>query len=189
MKRFSFTNTRLLTVFGLFFLLVGIVVVLMLFEADNSAAPPVKPPAVVEKAGIPPQAPPPPPAKGNVCSGGILGRRVNFHKAEETGPIFLTEKPKLIKHVPPDYPIIDTKSLIKGRVVLLVTTDIYGRVTKTQVVSGHPLLRKSAVRSVSKCIYEPYILGGEPKSTTFIEYVHIPAKIGTQDPDRETRKI
>lgn len=42
MKRFNLTNTRLLTVFGLFFLLVGIVVVLMLLEADNSAALPVK---------------------------------------------------------------------------------------------------------------------------------------------------
>jgi len=177
MKRFNFTNARLLTVFGLFFLLVGIVVVLMLFETVDSAAPPVKPPEIINKAGIPPQAPPPPPAKGCVDKDGILGHRVNFREAEETGPVFLTETPKLIKHVPPDYPAYDGKSVLKGRVVLLVTTDIYGRVTNAQVVSGHPLLRSTAVKAVLQCVYEPYILGGEPKATIFIEYVHIPAKI------------
>ncbi len=189
MKRFNFTNARLLTVFGLFFLLVGLVVVLMLFEVAESEAPPVKPPGIVEKAKLPPPPPPPPPAKGCDGKGGILGRRVNFQEAEVTGPIFLTEKPKRIKHVPPDYPISDIKPLIKGRVVLLVTTDIYGRVKSAQVVSGHPLLRKSAVKAVLQCVYEPYILGGQPRDTIFIEYVHIPAKIRERDPDNKAKKI
>lgn len=177
MKRFNFANARLLTIFGLFFLLVGIVVLLMLFEVDNSAAPPVTPPEIVNKAGIPPQVPPPPPAKGSVGTGGILGRRVNFQEAEETGPVFLSETPKLIEHVPPDYPAYNGKTMLKGRVVLLVTTDIYGRVTDAQVVSGHPLLRSTAVKAVLQSVYEPYIQGGEPKAAIFIEYVHIPSKI------------
>lgn len=177
MKRFNFTNTRILTVFGLFFLLVGIVVLLMVFEAEDSGAPPVEPPEIVKKAGIPPQVPPPPPAIGDVGKGGILGRRVNFQVAGDSGPVFVSEKPKIIKYVPPDYPIMDVKLRIKGRVVLLVTADIYGRVTNVDVVSGHPMLRKTAVKAVLQCVYEPYILGGEPKSTIFIEYVHVPAKI------------
>ncbi len=68
MKRFLFTNSRILTIFGIFFLVVGLVLVSMFFseepEVEKEGLPPVKVPDIVRRATTPPK-PPLPPAHHN----------------------------------------------------------------------------------------------------------------------------
>lgn len=75
--------------------------------------------------------------------------------------------PKLIKRVAPLYPKTAREAQIQGDVVIEAVTDIYGRVIKTRVTKGNPLLKQAAVDAIRQWIYEPYILNGIPKPVTF----------------------
>lgn len=77
------------------------------------------------------------------------------------------QPPRLIKRVSPNYPTVARKAAIEGVVLIEAVTDIYGRVIKVRVTSGHPLLRGAAVQAVKQWIYEPYILNGIPRPVTF----------------------
>jgi len=80
--------------------------------------------------------------------------------------------PRLIKQVPPQYPIGAVKARIEGVVRIEAVTDIYGRVMKINVIAGHLLLRSAAVQAVKQWVYEPYIINGLPKPVMFIVSVH-----------------
>jgi TonB family protein len=80
-----------------------------------------------------------------------------------TGP----KKPRKIKHIEPVYPQIAKKAHIQGTVVIDVITDIYGRVIRTRIINGPPLLRQAAVRAVKQWIFEPFIMDGVPRSARF----------------------
>jgi TonB family protein len=97
----------------------------------------------------------------------ILGK--DRADAASSEPIRLThvQPPRLIKRVAPIYPIEPIKAHIEGVVSIEAVTDIYGRVVKVRVTSGHPLLRDVAVQAVEQWIYEPYILNGIPRPVTF----------------------
>ena len=77
------------------------------------------------------------------------------------------QKPRLIRKVEPIYPKAALLSHTGGRVIIEAVTDIYGRVIKTTVISGHPLLKPAAVLAVRQWVYEPYIIDGIPKPVIF----------------------
>lgn len=77
------------------------------------------------------------------------------------------QKPRLIRKVEPIYPKAALLSHTEGRVIIEAVTDIYGRVIKTTVISGHPLLKPAAVEAVRQWVYEPYIIDGIPKPVIF----------------------
>jgi len=90
---------------------------------------------------------------------------------EEVNPLAKTmttiRPPRLIKKVNPVYSPIAISANVSGSVVIEAVTDIYGRVRKTRVVSGHALLSASALEAVREWIYEPYLVNGIPKPVSF----------------------
>lgn len=77
------------------------------------------------------------------------------------------EKPKLIRKISPVYPTVALKARTQGTVLVEAVTDIYGRVIKVNVISGHPLLRRAASDAVYKWVYEPYVINGMPRPVVF----------------------
>lgn len=77
------------------------------------------------------------------------------------------QTPRIIKRVNPSYPQIALKAHIQGIVVIDAVTDVYGHVVSVNVVTGHPLLKQSAVDAVKQWVYEPYILNGIPRPVKF----------------------
>jgi TonB family protein len=77
------------------------------------------------------------------------------------------QQPRLIKKVEPIYPKVALMSRTQGRVIIEAVTDIYGRVIKTTMISGHPLLKAAAVEAVRQWVYEPYIIDGIPRPVIF----------------------
>jgi TonB family protein len=70
--------------------------------------------------------------------------------------------PRLIYGPAALYPILASQSHIHGMVVIDAIIDEHGSVVEEKVVSGHPLLIKSALKAVSERRYEPTILDGVP---------------------------
>lgn len=89
--------------------------------------------------------------------------------ASSAGTAQLTQviPPKVIKRVPPIYPVAASRARIDGVVAIEAVTDIYGRVVKVNVVSGHPLLRGAAIQAVKQWIFEPYMFNGIPRPVSF----------------------
>ncbi len=75
--------------------------------------------------------------------------------------------PKLLKKVSPDYPTVAIKAHIQGVVVLEAVTDVFGRVARVRIITGHPLLQSAASYAVKQWIYEPYIINGIAKPVIF----------------------
>lgn len=71
------------------------------------------------------------------------------------------EEGQLIHRVIPDYPEITRIARISGTVELLVLVGRAGLVKSVHVLSGSPLLAKSAVTAVEQWRYRPAILDGE----------------------------
>ena len=69
---------------------------------------------------------------------------------------------KLIKMVEPVYPPLALKNGIQGNVVLDGIIGIDGMIHNINVVSGHILLRQSAIDAIEQWKYEPATLNGEP---------------------------
>ena len=78
------------------------------------------------------------------------------------------KNPKLVKRVDPIYPKELRKQGIQGTVILEVTTDIYGKPDKVEVLkSENSLLNQSAIDAVKQWVYEPYIKAGKPVPVVF----------------------
>ncbi len=82
------------------------------------------------------------------------------------------QQPRLIRKVEPIYPKAALLSHTQGRVIIEAVTDIYGRVIKTTMISGHPLLKQAAVEAVRQWVYEPYIIDGIPRPVIFVVNVN-----------------
>jgi protein TonB len=102
--------------------------------------------------------------------GGVLGgvlRSVPAQPAAE-GPKKPLEvggrvkPPRLIYGPDPEYPVLAKMSRITGIVVVEAIIDEHGKVTGVRAISGHPLLIPAALSAVSKRIYEPTVLDGDP---------------------------
>ncbi len=68
----------------------------------------------------------------------------------------------LIYRVQPQYPALARQARVQGIVVLHATISREGRIENLQVVSGPPLLVKSAIDAVLQWRYRPYYLNNEP---------------------------
>ena len=70
--------------------------------------------------------------------------------------------PRLLFGPAPEYPVLAKLSHLSGVVVIEAVIDEHGKVTGMRLVSGHPLLVPSALNAVSKRMYEPTVVDGEP---------------------------
>jgi protein TonB len=100
------------------------------------------------------EAPPPPPPPPE--------RAVLQEPLE--APIRLSEyyPLRVVRVVPPEYPLPAKLSRIQGTVFLDLTVSETGRVEEIHVVSGEPILVQAAVNCVRNWIYTPPILNGKP---------------------------
>src|SRR5262249_27270983 len=72
------------------------------------------------------------------------------------------EADHLVKKILPDYPDKAVDKGIEGPVVLHVAITKKGKVRDVKVVSGNPLLAKSAVKAVKHWEYRPFLQNGAP---------------------------
>jgi TonB family protein len=71
----------------------------------------------------------------------------------------------------PEYPVGAKNVRAAGTVVVQITVDEYGNVVSATAVSGHDLLRSSAVAAAREARFEPVKLSGQPvKFTGVITY-------------------
>jgi protein TonB len=68
----------------------------------------------------------------------------------------------LIYRVQPQYPALARQARVQGIVVLRAMISREGKIENLQVVSGPPLLVKSAINAVLQWRYRPYYLNNEP---------------------------
>jgi protein TonB len=68
----------------------------------------------------------------------------------------------LIYRVKPQYPPLAWQARIQGIVVLRAMISREGKIENLQVITGHPLLVKSAMDAVLQWRYRPYYLNNEP---------------------------
>jgi protein TonB len=68
----------------------------------------------------------------------------------------------IVKKVQPKYPEKARQNRIQGTVVLHALIGKEGDIVDLSVVSGDPLLVKSAVKAVKQWKYKPYLLQGNP---------------------------
>jgi TonB family protein len=68
----------------------------------------------------------------------------------------------LLTRVDPDYPALAIEARIQGTVRFTVTLDKQGHVEDVKLVSGHPLLVRSATDAVKQWVYRPTLLNGNP---------------------------
>ncbi len=81
---------------------------------------------------------------------------------------------KLIHKVEPVYPPLAKKNRVQGDVLLEAIIGIDGNTHNIKVISGHPLLRQSAIDAVEQWIYEPATLNGKPievATTITVKYI------------------
>jgi protein TonB len=73
---------------------------------------------------------------------------------------------KVISSVPPAYPPIARAARAEGTVVVRIVIDETGRVISASAVSGHPLLRASAVAAARQWRFAPTYLEGQSVKVT-----------------------
>jgi TonB family protein len=69
---------------------------------------------------------------------------------------------RLITKVPADYPPVARAAHIEGHVLIKAIVGTDGSVVQAQIISGHPMLSREALLSVSKWRYQPVIRDGSP---------------------------
>ena len=85
--------------------------------------------------------------------------------AEPREPIRVSrgvQNSRLIHKVNPVYPELAKRARVSGIVLLQVTVDERGLVAGIKLIRGHPLLNQSAIDAVSRWMYSPTLLSGEP---------------------------
>ncbi len=84
--------------------------------------------------------------------------------------------PELIKRVDPVYPEVARQARVEGAVILLVRTDVKGRVKNVMVLRSIPLLNLAAMDAVRQWIYKPLLIDGEPWEAVFTVTVNFNLK-------------
>ncbi len=69
---------------------------------------------------------------------------------------------RLITKVPADYPPVARAAHIEGHVLIKAIVGTDGSVVQAQIISGHPMLSREALLSVSKWRYQPVLRDGSP---------------------------
>jgi protein TonB len=68
----------------------------------------------------------------------------------------------LVYNVLPAYPPLARSARVQGTVVLQAIISRQGAIENLRMLSGHPMLVRSAIDAVRQWRYRPYILNGEP---------------------------
>ena len=68
----------------------------------------------------------------------------------------------LLHRVTPEYPPLARQARIQGQVLLQATISRDGTIENLQVITGHPMLVKSAIDAVRQWRYRPYLLNNQP---------------------------
>jgi TonB family protein len=110
--------------------------------------PPPPPPPPRDKSSAGPPPPPPPP---------------NAEPPSGEGPSAIRKSGgllhgKAIRRVEPTYPEAAKAAQITGAVVVEIVIDKEGNVASARAISGHPLLRASAVEAASQWQFEPTVV-------------------------------
>jgi protein TonB len=87
---------------------------------------------------------------------------VSMASTTKAPPISHWMEGNLIRKVPPIYPIPAKSMGIQGTVLLRAVIGRDGKIERVNVISGHPLLVKSALDAVSQWLYRPYYLNDQP---------------------------
>lgn len=107
-------------------------------------------------------APPPaayePPTGITAYECGVVGASFQQGDAVWAG---LVDKKAVVKP-PPVYPPLAKAACLKTTVAVSVLIDESGRVVTAQAVSGHPLLRQSAVEAACRARFHPTLVNGPP---------------------------
>jgi TonB family protein len=85
----------------------------------------------------------------------------------------------LVSHPKPVYPPIAELAHIQGSVLLHVTVDTSGAVTRVDVVGGPPMLRGAAVDAVKRWTYRPFEVNGHAATVKVV--VSVPFSLGIPD--------
>jgi TonB family protein len=113
-------------------------------------------PAIVPMVAPPPPPPPPPPPgwnrAGNPAEAGSIG--------------ILSNGPKLVLQQRPVYPAAARQAGVSGLVRLKAVIGKDGKVRDLAVVSGPAELAAAAMEAVSKWVYQPTLVNGEPVEVT-----------------------
>lgn len=148
--------------------------------ADLMKAPTVIPKTVQQVKDQP--EPPPQPSVGVVggvpggmpggTPGGVLGSILTSSAVAPPPPKAAAPKrirvssgveaAQIITKINPEYPPLAKMARIQGTVKLEAVISKDGTIQELKVVSGHPLLVKSAVEAVQQWRYRPTLLSGEP---------------------------
>jgi protein TonB len=82
------------------------------------------------------------------------------------------QPPRAIFQPPPEYPPLARMARIWGDVVISAVIDTEGRVIEMKVVSGPSQLHSAALAALSKWLYEPTRLNGQPVSIEMNVTIH-----------------
>ena len=83
------------------------------------------------------------------------------------GALSRPDQPRLLERIEPEYPPLARQARLQGSVRLRLAVGEDGRVVRSQVLEGHPLLVAAAREAVSQWRYLPAVDGdGEPTETT-----------------------
>jgi protein TonB len=72
------------------------------------------------------------------------------------------QQAKLVRQPLPVYPPLARQTRVSGVVRLIGIIASDGTIKELKVISGHPLLVRSALDAVSRWIYHPTLLNGQP---------------------------
>ena len=89
-----------------------------------------------------------------VLTAGLLLPRIVAAQSADPEPVD-DRYVRVVSHVPPVYPQIAVSARIQGVIVVAVTFDAAGAVTKTTILSGMPLIREAAAASVARWTFAP----------------------------------
>jgi TonB family protein len=140
---------------------------------------PIQPTALTPTASGPVTIDPPPgmiqitgdgPAASNPA---LFGQQVNIatppprrdEAPKPIGPLHVSggvQMAKLVKQIIPIYPQLARNARISGVVHLVGIIGKDGSIRNLQLIDGHPLLARAALDAVSRWIYKPTLLSGEP---------------------------
>ncbi len=81
-------------------------------------------------------------------------------------------EPRRLVVVPPVYPEIAVKARLEGMVIIEATVDERGRVVRTTLLRGAPLLTDAALQAVKQWVYTPTLLNGVPTPIIMTVTVH-----------------
>lgn len=76
------------------------------------------------------------------------------------------ERPVKVRHVPPVYPEVAAQARVHGIVIIEARIDEQGRVSRTTLLRGMPLLSEAALDAVRQWEYRPTLLNGVPIAVT-----------------------